>query len=101
MSPSGQSGRRDPGPAVAGVALTHPERVYWPASGDAGPVTKQDLARYLERVAPRLLPAIAGRPLTLLRAPEGIGGERFVQRHAARASRRWSARCGCAARRSR
>ncbi|ATR22429.1 ATP-dependent DNA ligase [Roseomonas mucosa] len=84
MSPSGQSGRRDPGPAVAGVALTHPERVYWPASGDAGPVTKQDLARYLERVAPRLLPAIAGRPLTLLRAPERIGGERFVQRHAAR-----------------
>jgi bifunctional non-homologous end joining protein LigD len=84
MSPLGRSGRRGPGPTVPGVALTHPERVYWPASGDAGPVTKLDLARYLERVAPRLLPAIAGRPLTLLRAPEGIGGERFVQRHAAR-----------------
>ncbi len=84
MRPSHQGGRRSPGPTVSGVALSHPERVYWPASGEAGPVTKQDLARYLERVAPRLLPAIAGRPLTLLRAPEGIGGERFVQRHAAR-----------------
>ena len=65
---------------VAGVTLTHPDRVYWPAEG----ITKQDLAGYLEAVAPRLLPWIAGRPLSLLRAPDGIGGESFFQRHAGR-----------------
>ncbi|UPG72805.1 non-homologous end-joining DNA ligase [Roseomonas gilardii subsp. gilardii] len=78
----GRGGVRSP--RVAGVVLTHPERIYWPASGDEEPVTKHGLALYLEKVAPRLLPAIAGRPLTLVRAPEGIEGARFVQRHAAR-----------------
>lgn len=65
---------------VAGVELTHPERVYWPEEG----ITKLELARYLEAVAPRLLPGVAGRPLSLLRAPDGIGGETFFQRHAGR-----------------
>ena len=68
------------GATVAGVALTHPDRVYWPAEG----ITKREFAGYLEAVAPRLLPWIAGRPLSLLRAPDGIGGETFFQRHAGR-----------------
>jgi bifunctional non-homologous end joining protein LigD len=62
---------------VAGVALTHPERVYWPDVG----VTKLDLARYLERVADRMLPHVAGRPLTLVRCTEGLGRPCFHQRH--------------------
>lgn len=69
-----------PAETVAGVPLTHPDRLYWPADG----ITKRDLAHYLEAVSPRLLPWIAGRPLSLLRAPEGIEAETFFQRHAGR-----------------
>jgi bifunctional non-homologous end joining protein LigD len=62
---------------VAGVALTHPERVYWP---DAN-VTKLDLARYYDHVAEHLLPHVAHRPLTLLRCPDGLASGCFYQRH--------------------
>jgi bifunctional non-homologous end joining protein LigD len=61
------------------VRLTHPDRVYWP---DAG-VTKQDLADYYVSVWDWMAPHIVGRPLALLRAPEGVGGETFFQKHIA------------------
>ena len=61
---------------VLGVRLTHPERVMVPR----GP-TKLDLARYYAAVAPHVLRHLAGRPLTLLRCPEGSAGECFWQRH--------------------
>ncbi|MGB5080516.1 MAG: DNA ligase D [Burkholderiales bacterium] len=65
------------------IRLTHLDRVYWPA--DAGlrqpAVTKRDLLRYLAQVAPLILPHLADRPLTMIRMPEGIGGERFYQKH--------------------
>lgn len=77
-SPRSQSAA--PPETVASVPLTHPDRVYWPGDG----ITKRDLAHYLEAVSPRLLPWIVGRPLSLLRAPDGIGGETFFQRHAGR-----------------
>jgi bifunctional non-homologous end joining protein LigD len=63
---------------VAGVHLSTPERIYWP---DAG-ITKSELAGHYERVASRILPLIALRPLTLLRCPEGHEGECFYQKHA-------------------
>jgi bifunctional non-homologous end joining protein LigD len=66
--------------SVAGVRLSHPDKLLWPEDG----LTKRDLAAYLVEVAPRLLPGIAGRPLSLVRAPEGIHGERFFQRHVMR-----------------
>lgn len=64
--------------AASGVRITHPERVIDGASG----VTKGELAAYFERVAPLLLPHLEGRPVSLVRAPEGIGGELFFQKHA-------------------
>ncbi len=67
---------------VAGVTITNPDKVLWPASGDQPAVTKADLARYYERAAERLLPHVADRPVSIIRAPEGIEGERFFQRHA-------------------
>jgi len=64
---------------VGNVHLSHPDRVYWP---DAG-VTKEDLAEYYVSVWDWMAPHVVGRPLALLRAPEGVGGETFFQKHIA------------------
>jgi bifunctional non-homologous end joining protein LigD len=65
------------------VRLTHLDRVYWPADkGLKQPaLTKRDLLRYLAQVSPWLLPHLADRPLTMIRMPEGIRGQRFFQKH--------------------
>jgi bifunctional non-homologous end joining protein LigD len=67
--------------AVAGISISHPEKVLWPATKTAAALSKLDLARYYESAAPKMLPHIAGRPISLVRAPEGINGEKFFQRH--------------------
>jgi bifunctional non-homologous end joining protein LigD len=64
--------------AIAGVKLTHPDRVLYPEIG----LTKRDLARYYEAVADWILPHLADRPTTLLRCPDGVGAKCFFQRHA-------------------
>jgi DNA ligase D-like protein (predicted polymerase) len=60
--------------ATTAVAFTHPERVLWPdVQGASGPgFTKADLAHYYEAIAAVALPHIVGRPLTLVRCPEGL-----------------------------
>jgi bifunctional non-homologous end joining protein LigD len=66
----------------ARIRLTNLDRVYWPAAGKGSPaVTKRDLLRYLTRVGRFMLPHLQDRPLTMIRMPEGIGGERFFQKH--------------------
>ncbi|TDV58270.1 ATP-dependent DNA ligase LigD phosphoesterase module /ATP-dependent DNA ligase LigD polymerase module [Pseudomonas graminis] len=62
------------------IRLTHPERVIDPTSG----ATKRDLADYYIRISDWLLPQLAQRPVALVRAPEGIGGELFFQKNADR-----------------
>lgn len=62
---------------VAGVSITHPDRILYPDTG----VTKLDLARYYEAVHQHMLPHLGGRPLSLLRCPEGLEGECFFQKH--------------------
>jgi bifunctional non-homologous end joining protein LigD len=44
-------------------------------------VTKRDLLRYFAQVSPYILPHLADRPLTMIRMPDGIGGQRFFQKH--------------------
>ena len=57
--------------------LTHPNRVVFPVAN----LTKYGLAAYYASVADRMMPELVGRPLTLLRCPNGVDGECFYQRN--------------------
>lgn len=70
------------GVEVAGVLITHPDRVVFPQAEEATlGVTKLDVARYVARIAPRMLPHVEGRPLSLVRCPQGQQGACFYQKH--------------------
>jgi bifunctional non-homologous end joining protein LigD len=62
---------------VAGVRLTSVDRILYPDQG----LTKIDLAEHYQRVADRMLPLLAQRPLSLVRCPEGRRKECFFQKH--------------------
>ncbi|MDN5782504.1 MAG: DNA ligase D, partial [Luteimonas sp.] len=62
---------------VAGVRLTHPQRVIYPEMN----ITKLDLARHYEAMQDWIVPALANRPLSLLRCLEGWDEKCFFQKH--------------------
>lgn len=62
------------------VTITHPQRVVFPEAG----ITKGEVAEYYRQVAPWLLPELAGRPLSVVRCPDGIAEACFFQKHAGR-----------------
>ena len=71
---------REPADAqsVAGVPITHPDRVVYPDDG----ITKVRLARYYEAVAEHMLPHLQSRPVVLVRCPDGLAHPCFYQKHA-------------------
>ena len=62
---------------VSGVRISHPDRIVYPDSA----ATKADVARYYERIADWIVPHVEGRPLTLVRCPEGLAGGCFFMKH--------------------
>ncbi|PCC99865.1 DNA ligase D [Halopseudomonas pelagia] len=63
---------------LSGVAISHPERVIDKQSG----ASKYDLAAFYDNIQDWILPQLAGRAVSLVRAPEGVEGDQFFQKHA-------------------
>jgi bifunctional non-homologous end joining protein LigD len=65
------------------IRLTHLDRVYWPPDPALRQpaLTKRDLLRYFVQISPFILPHLVDRPLTMIRMPDGIEGQRFFQKH--------------------
>ena len=65
------------------IRVTNLDRVYWPAdpTRNQPALTKRDLLRYVAQISPYMLPHLADRPLTMIRMPDGIRGQRFFQKH--------------------
>jgi bifunctional non-homologous end joining protein LigD len=64
-------------PVVAGVGISHPDRVVYPSPR----LTKLDIARYYDAMQEWIVPHVRGRPLTVVRCPEGIAGACFFMKH--------------------
>src|SRR5688500_8717464 len=62
---------------VGAVGISHPDRVVYPAPR----LTKLDIAKYYSAIAAWIVPHVRGRPLTLVRCPEGIKGDCFFMKH--------------------
>ncbi|WP_415844877.1 non-homologous end-joining DNA ligase [Stutzerimonas zhaodongensis] len=67
-------------PNVGGIGISNPQRVIDEHSG----ATKLQLAQYYLAVGQWLTPHLAKRPLSIVRAPDGVGGDSFFQRHCGR-----------------
>jgi bifunctional non-homologous end joining protein LigD len=65
------------GAVVAGVRISHQDRVVYPEQG----ITKGALARYYAAIAEHILPHLRSRPAVLVRCPDGLGQECFYQKH--------------------
>jgi bifunctional non-homologous end joining protein LigD len=68
----------DARPEVAGILISHPDRLIYPDQG----ISKLQLARYYESIADRIVPHVKGRPLTLVHCPAGIGAPCNYLKHA-------------------
>jgi bifunctional non-homologous end joining protein LigD len=77
MAPAAASEAEEAAGDLAGVRLTHPERMLWEEAG----ITKQGLAEFYSDIADWILPHVTGRPLSLLRSPSGVGEKGFFAKH--------------------
>jgi bifunctional non-homologous end joining protein LigD len=63
--------------STTSIKVSNPDRVIDASTG----LKKIDLVRYYESVADWILPHLKGRPVSLVRGPQGIGGQLFFQKH--------------------
>jgi bifunctional non-homologous end joining protein LigD len=56
------------GTAVNGITITHADKILWPNAG----ITKMDLVRYYQVVEEWMLPYVTGRPIAMVRCPDGV-----------------------------
>jgi len=69
--------RKETADMVAGIRISHGDRIVYPELK----LTKRQLAEYVERATPLMLPHVADRPLSTMRCPDGAHGECFFQKH--------------------
>ena len=67
------------------IEVTRPDKVLWPDPG----VTKREYVDYLTAVGPWMVPWLRERPLTLVRAPDGVAGKRYFQKAISDYAPRW------------
>lgn len=77
-SARGSAASADEQAEIGGVLITHAGRVVFPEAG----LTKADVARWYDRAAENILPYLQGRPVSLVRCPDGLSGDCFFQKHA-------------------
>jgi bifunctional non-homologous end joining protein LigD len=70
-------------------AITHPDKILFPANADSKAITKGELAAYYEAIAPVMLPHIRARPVTMERFPAGIGKKGFLQKDVSKGFPDW------------
>ena len=75
--PAAEVTRETAAPDLAGITVTHPERIVFPELN----LTKGALVAYYARVASVMLPELANRPISLVRCPQGRGKACFFQKH--------------------
>lgn len=77
-APAGKAGRvKATDPDVLGVTITHPEREVY---ADVG-VSKLEVAEYYAAVSRWMVPEVGGRPLSVVRCPQGQGKACFYQKN--------------------
>jgi bifunctional non-homologous end joining protein LigD len=77
-APRAKAKQASPAAALpAQLRISNPDRVVDPQTG----LTKIELVRYYALVTPLMMPHLKGRPIAMVRAPDGIGGELFFQKH--------------------
>lgn len=67
------------------VEVSRPDKVLWPGPG----ITKRAYVDYLEAVAEPMLPWLRDRPLTVIRAPDGVDGQRYFQKNTPKHAPAW------------
>jgi bifunctional non-homologous end joining protein LigD len=67
------------------LTLSNLDKVLYPADG----FTKGEVINYYSRVAPVLLPHLAGRPVTFIRYPDGVGGEKWFEKNVPKGAPPW------------